>query len=62
MVGEGKSAQDCAAWKCSREILQRQFVRMQYRNLKGFREHGGKMIESLREDGGVVDLQPFSTA
>jgi len=59
MIGEGIFTQDGPAWKHSRELLRRQFVRMQYQNLEGFREHVENLIYSLSNSPGIVDLQPF---
>ena len=59
MIGEGIFTQDGPAWKHSRELLRRHFVRMQYQNLEGFREHVENMVDALRRHTGVVDLQPF---
>ena len=59
MLGEGIFTQDGAPWKHSRELLRRQFVRMQYQNLEGFREHVENMISKLADSPGVVDLQPL---
>jgi cytochrome P450 len=59
MLGEGIFTQDGARWKHSRELLRRHFVRMQYQNLEGFREHVENMIDSLGNSTGVIDLQPF---
>ncbi len=59
MIGEGIFTQDGPAWKHSRELLRRQFVRMQYQNLEGFREHVENLIHSVSNCPGVVDLQPF---
>ena len=59
MVGEGIFTQDGPAWKRSRELLRRQFVRMQYRNLEGFRVHVDNFTAKLKALSGVVDLQPY---
>ncbi|KAL6719085.1 hypothetical protein ACLMJK_003320 [Lecanora helva] len=59
MLGEGIFTQDGTPWKHSRELLRRQFVRMQYQNLEGFREHVENMIDALGEVSGVIDLQPY---
>ena len=58
MIGEGIFTQDGPAWKHSRELLRRQFVRMQYQNLEGFREHVENLIEAVSNSPGIVDLQP----
>lgn len=59
MIGEGIFTQDGPAWKHSRELLRRQFVRMQYQNLEGFREHVENLVETLSHSQGIVDLQPL---
>jgi cytochrome P450 len=58
MIGEGIFTQDGPAWKRSRELLRRQFVRMQYQNLEGFREHVENLLDAVRQSPGMVDLQP----
>lgn len=58
-LGEGIFTQDGHLWKHSREMLRRQFVRMQYQNLKGFSEHLEHLVAGLSSCSGVVDLQPF---
>ena len=59
MIGEGIFTQDGPAWKHSRELLRRQFVRMQYQNLEAFREDLENLIERLNAAGGITDLQPM---
>jgi cytochrome P450 len=59
MIGDGIFTQDGTAWKHSREVLRRQFMRMQYQNLKGFREHLETLVERLNTSCGVTDLQPM---
>ena len=59
MIGDGIFTQDGAAWKHSREVLRRQFVRMQYQNLEGFRDHLENLIERLKSSSGITDLQPM---
>ena len=59
MIGEGIFTQDGPAWKRSREVLRRQFARMQYQNLEGFREHLENLIRNLRSSSGVTDIQPL---
>lgn len=58
-LGEGIFTQDGHLWKHSREMLRRQFVRMQYQNLKGFSEHVEHLMASLCLCNGIVDLQPY---
>ena len=58
-LGEGIFTQDGPAWKKSRELLRRQFARMQYQNLRVFDEHVDALEAKLTADSdGVVDLQP----
>ncbi|MCJ1315275.1 hypothetical protein MMC15_000592 [Xylographa vitiligo] len=59
MIGEGIFTQDGAPWKHSRELLRRQFVRMQYQNLEGFREHVENLVDAVSASSGIVDLQPL---
>jgi len=60
LLGEGIFTQDGRPWRHSREILRRQFVRIQYQNLKVFDEHINDLISGLSAiDDGIVDLQPF---
>ena len=59
MIGDGIFTQDGTAWKHSRALLRRNFVRMQYKNLEAFREHVENIIEALQDSAGIVDLQPF---
>jgi cytochrome P450 len=58
MLGEGIFTQDGPPWKRSREVLRRQFVRIQYQNLKMFDEHVGELIATLSSSRDTVDLQP----
>lgn len=57
-MGDGIFTQDEQAWKHSRELLRHRFARMQYQNLRGFRDHIEHLINVLRESNGVVNLQP----
>ena len=59
MIGDGIFTQDGPPWKHSRELLRRNFVRMQYQNLEGFREHVENLIATLKSPTGIVDLQPL---
>ncbi|KAE8440750.1 hypothetical protein EG329_006609 [Mollisiaceae sp. DMI_Dod_QoI] len=58
LLGSGIFTQEGAAWKHSRELLRKQFVRAQYQNLDQFREHADNLIHCLPEEG-VVDMQPL---
>jgi len=58
LLGEGIFTQDGRPWKRSRELLRRQFVRIQYQNLKVFDEHVKELVASLSSSRGIVDLQP----
>lgn len=59
LLGEGIFNQEGPPWKHSRELLRRQFIRMQYQNLSAFREHVDNMISVLHKSEGVLDLQPI---
>ena len=59
MIGEGIFTQDGAAWKHSREVLRRQFMRMQYQNLEGFHQHLETLVKKLNTSSGIIDLQPM---
>ena len=58
LLGEGIFVQDGLAWKHSRELLRRQFVRVQYHDLSVFEEHVEHLISDLTSATGNVDLQP----
>ncbi|KAL4943874.1 hypothetical protein BDV06DRAFT_210718 [Aspergillus oleicola] len=58
MIGHGIFTQDGQAWKHSREIMRRQFVRMQYQDMSIFKEPVKDLLAGLRDCKGVVDLQP----
>jgi cytochrome P450 len=57
-LGNGIFTQEGAAWKHSREMLRKQFVRTQYQKLDGFSEHVDSLLRALPHDG-VIDLQPL---
>src|SRR5438045_1057848 len=59
LLGNGIFTQEGTAWKHSRELLRKQFVRTQYQNLDNFREHVENLIARLPAEGGVIDLQPL---
>jgi cytochrome P450 len=58
LLGDGIFTQEGLAWKHSRELLRKQFVQTQYRNLDHFREPVDNFITHLPVDG-VIDLQPL---
>ena len=59
LLGHGIFTQEGAAWKHSRELLRKQFVKTQYKNLDHFREHVDNLLTCLPTSKGVVDLQPL---
>ena len=63
-IGEGIFTQDGTAWKHSREMLRRPFLKSHYQDLHGFGEHTENLLaelsfRELRSSNGVVDLQPL---
>ncbi|KAK3935858.1 cytochrome P450 52A13 [Diplogelasinospora grovesii] len=58
LLGKGIFTQEGAAWKHSRELLRKQFVRTQYQNFDHFSEHVDNLIACMPSDGDV-DLQPL---
>lgn len=59
LLGNGIFTQEGSAWKYSRELLRKQFVRAKYQNLESsFAEHVNNLISSMPASG-VVDLQPL---
>ncbi|KAM7212185.1 cytochrome P450 52A13 [Rhypophila decipiens] len=58
LLGKGIFTQEGAAWKRSRELLRKQFVRIQYQNLECFDEHVSNLVSCL-SSGGTIDLQPL---
>lgn len=59
LLGNGIFTQEGTAWKHSRELLRKQFVRAKYQNLQSsFAEHVDNLISSMPASG-VVDLQPL---
>ena len=59
LLGDGIFTQEGPAWKHSREILRKQFVRIQYQKSDLFREHIDNLLACLPAGKGVVDLQPL---
>lgn len=58
LLGNGIFTQEGLAWKHSRELLRKQFSRIQYQNLNLFREHVDNLIAHLPVQGDI-DLQPL---
>lgn len=58
LLGYGIFTQEGAAWKHSRELLRKQFVRAQYQNLHHFQEHVDNLLARIPASG-MVDLQPL---
>ena len=59
LLGDGIFTQEGSAWKHSRELLRKQFARIQYQNLDHFRDHVDNLIECLPTSRAIVDLQPL---
>ncbi|KAL8825522.1 MAG: hypothetical protein Q9170_007757 [Blastenia crenularia] len=58
MLGEGIFTQDGRPWKHSRELLRRQFVRINYKDLSTFDRHVDDLVAGLSSSEDVIDLQP----
>lgn len=61
-LGEGIFGQDGPAWKHSRDLIRRQFVRVQKQTLKAFAPHVDELVSTLKEaaaSGDIVDIKPF---
>lgn len=58
-LGDGLFTQDGPSWKISREILRRQFARIQYTDLTVFTNHVEQLVERFSKLEAVADLQPF---
>jgi len=62
LLGEGIFGQDGSPWKRSRDLIRRQFVRVQQQTLQAFTPHVDELTSTLvqaADAGGVVDLKPF---
>jgi cytochrome P450 len=62
LLGEGIFAQDGSAWKHSRELIRRQFVRVQKQTLEVFTPHINELISTMKnqaKSGEMVDLKPI---
>ena len=58
LIGEGIFTQDGSPWKHSRELLRRQFMRIQYQDVKVFDGPINDLLATLASSTGVIDLQP----
>ncbi|PQE13010.1 n-alkane-inducible cytochrome P450 protein [Rutstroemia sp. NJR-2017a BBW] len=58
LLGKGIFTQEGEAWRHSRELLRKQFVRVQYQNLDHFREHVDNLVSCLLTKK-PIDLQPL---
>jgi cytochrome P450 len=63
LLGEGIFTQDGPAWKRSRELIRRQFVRVQKQKLHVFTPHVEELVSGIADPkatvDGQVDLKPF---
>lgn len=62
LLGEGIFSQDGTPWKRSRDLIRRQFVRVQKQTLQVFTPHIDELVSTLNETAAkteVVDLKPF---
>ena len=62
VLGEGIFSQDGPAWKQSRELIRRQFARVQQQTLQVFVPHVKELTSTLEEavaTGETVDMKPF---
>ncbi|KAI0203136.1 cytochrome P450 [Astrocystis sublimbata] len=58
LLGKGIFTQEGIAWRHSRDLLRKQFIRTQYQNLDHFREHVDNLVACIPTQG-QVDLQPL---
>lgn len=58
LLGEGIFTQDGRRWKHSREMLRRQFARINYQTMSAFDDPINRLVAELSAANGVVDLQP----
>ena len=58
LLGEGIFTQDGRPWKHSREMLRRQFARMNYQTMSAYDDPINRLVAELSSASGVVDLQP----
>lgn len=57
-IGAGIVNSDGPMWKSSRALLKPLFTKSQFANFDKIEFHVSKLIRTLEEDGGIVDLQP----
>lgn len=57
-LGEGIFCQDGPAWKHSREVLRRQFTRLNYNDLSTFESSVDAFVATFANSKGVVDIHP----
>ena len=58
LLGNGIFTQEGVAWKYSRDLLRKQFIRVQRQDLSHFREHVDNLLMCIPSKGNV-DLQPL---
>ncbi|KAK7998780.1 n-alkane-inducible cytochrome P450 [Apiospora marii] len=61
LLGEGIFSQDGSAWRHSRELIRRQFVRVQKQTPQAFTSHVEHLVSGIAEAAvnGIVDLKPL---
>ncbi|KAL2040798.1 hypothetical protein N7G274_006256 [Stereocaulon virgatum] len=59
LLGHGIFTQEGPAWKHSRELLRKQFIRTQYQKSDSFSEHIDNLLACLPVSGEAIDLQPL---
>ncbi|KAK8136875.1 n-alkane-inducible cytochrome P450 [Apiospora sp. TS-2023a] len=61
LLGEGIFSQDGSAWRHSRELIRRQFVRVQKQTPQAFTGHVEHLVSGIAEAAvnGIVDLKPL---
>lgn len=58
LLGNGIFTQEGPAWRHSRELLRKQFIRLHRQDLDLFHEHVDNLMDRLPSNG-IVDLQPL---
>jgi cytochrome P450 len=59
LLGHGIFTQEGPAWKHSRELLRKQFIRTQYQKSDSFSEHIDNLLARLPVSEEAIDLQPL---